>query len=209
MGGVRSQGAAGLTVEDGPPRTLKLGGAELPMVGKARIYVCGVTPYDVTHLGHAATYIWVDTAVRALRYLGADVEVCRNVTDVDDVLLAAAARAGRRYDSFAAVQQFHFERDMSALGVRPPAYEPRAHAHVVQVIQLAAALLQTGDAYLRDGSVYFRGAPAADRAGLSPDMARSLAAEYGDRPDDPAKDHPLDIAVWQLSTGDDPAWPSP
>ena len=78
---------------------------------------------------------------------------------MDDVLIAAAARAGRRYDSFAAVQQFHFERDMSALGVRPPAYEPRAHAHVVQVIQLAAALLQTGDAYLRDGSVYFRGAP--------------------------------------------------
>ena len=109
-----------------PPR-LHLGGRALSVVGRARVYVCGVTPYDVTHLGHAATFVWVDAADRLLRRLGVAVEVCRNVTDVDDVLFEAADRAGAHYDRFAAVQQFHFERDMDALGVRRPAHEPRAH----------------------------------------------------------------------------------
>ena len=77
-----------------PPR-LRLGGQPLSVVGRARIYVCGVTPYDVTHLGHAATFVWVDAADRVLRRLGVQTEVCRNVTDVDDVLFDAAA-AGRR-----------------------------------------------------------------------------------------------------------------
>ena len=76
-----------------PPR-LRLGGRTLSVVGRARVYVCGVTPYDVTHLGHAATYVWVDAVDRVLRRLGVAVEVCRNVTDVDDVLFEAAGRAG-------------------------------------------------------------------------------------------------------------------
>src|SRR5204863_9460634 len=98
---------------------LRLKGADVAVavVGRARIYVCGVTPYDVTHLGHAATFVWVDVAERVLRRLGVQTEVCRNVTDVDDVLFDAAERAGAHYDRFAAAQQFHFERDMDALGV--------------------------------------------------------------------------------------------
>ena len=131
-----------------PPR-LRLGGRPLSVVGRARVYVCGVTPYDVTHLGHAATYVWVDAADRLLRRLGVQVEVCRNVTDVDDVLFEAAGRAGSHYDRFAAVQQFHFERDMDALGVRRPAHEPRAHSFVPQVVELAAALVEAGVAYAR------------------------------------------------------------
>ena len=101
-------------------RPVTIAGRPLPLMGKARIYVCGVTPYDVTHLGHAATYVWVDVVGRLLRHLGTDVEVCRNVTDVDDVLLAAARRAGAPYDAFAAVQQYQFEQDMAALGRPPP-----------------------------------------------------------------------------------------
>src|SRR5262245_65153381 len=96
---------------------LRLSGRPLPMISPARIYVCGVTPYDVTHLGHAATFVWVDAAERVLRRLGVQTEVCRNVTDVDDVLFEAAARHGARYDRYAAVQQFHFDRDMDALKV--------------------------------------------------------------------------------------------
>ena len=84
---------------------LRLEGRPVPVVGRARVYVCGITPYDTTHLGHAATFVWGDVAARVLRQDGVDVEVCRNVTDVDDVLDAAAARAGSRFDSFAAVQQ--------------------------------------------------------------------------------------------------------
>ena len=135
---------------------LRLEGRPVPVVGRARVYVCGITPYDTTHLGHAATFVWGDVAARVLRHAGVDVEVCRNVTDVDDVLDAAAARAGSRFDSFAAVQQFRFDRDMAALGVRRPTHEPRAHNFVPQVEALAAALLEAGAAYERGGTVWFR-----------------------------------------------------
>ena len=191
------------------PPVLRVGGTPVSVVGRARIYVCGVTPYDVTHLGHAATFVWVDAVERVLRRLGVQVEVCRNVTDVDDVLFDAATRAGAHYDRFAAVQQFHFDRDMDALGVRRPAHEPRAHTFVPQVIELASALLANGAAYLSGGSVYFRGAPAAERAGLFLDDALALLAQNGGRVDDPAKEDPLDQAVWQTSGPGEPSWPSP
>jgi cysteinyl-tRNA synthetase len=188
---------------------LRIGGQSLSVVGKARIYVCGVTPYDVTHLGHAATYVWVDAVDRLLRRLGVSVEVCRNVTDVDDVLFAAADRAGAHYDQFAAVQQFRFEQDMAELGVRRPAHEPRAHRYVPQVIELAAALLDSGAAYLSEGSVYLPGAVVAERSGLSRDEALAALAGAGGRVEDPAKHDPLDQAVWQRSAAGEPAWPSP
>lgn len=188
---------------------LVLQGKPLSVVGRARIYVCGVTPYDVTHLGHAATFVWVDVVERVLRRLGVHPEVCRNVTDVDDVLFAAASRAGAQYERFAAVQQFHFDRDMDALGVRRPMHEPRAHAFVPQVVELAATLLDSGHAYAAGGSVYFRGAPVAERLGLFRDDALELLDGNGGRTDDPHKEDPLDQAVWQASRGDEPAWPSP
>lgn len=187
---------------------LRIGGAPLPVVGRARMYVCGITPYDTTHLGHAATFVWADVAARVLRHRGVDVEACRNVTDVDDVLDAAAARAGSRYDSFAAVQQFRFERDMAALGVRRPTHEPRAHVHVGQVVELGAALIERGAAYHRDGTVWFRGAGVRDRAGLDAASAAELSAEYGDARDD-GRDDPADVVVWRAATPGEPAWPSP
>jgi len=190
-------------------RPVRIAGRSLPLMGKARIYVCGVTPYDVTHLGHAATYVWVDVVGRLLRHLGTEVEVCRNVTDVDDVLLAAARRAGAPYDAFAAVQQFQFEQDMALLGVRRPAHEPRAHNFVRQVVALASALVDGGHAYVRDGSVYFRGGELPASAGLSNDEALALLSEFHDEPDDPAKDTPFDVAVWRATDPGSPAWPSP
>jgi cysteinyl-tRNA synthetase len=191
------------------PLTVRLGGQPLSVVGRARIYVCGVTPYDVTHLGHAATFVWVDAAERVLRRLGVQTEVCRNVTDVDDVLFEAAARHGARYDRFAAVQQFHFDRDMDALGIRRPVHEPRAHTFIEPVIALAQTLLDRGVAYEAGGSVFLEGAAVAQRAGLERDAALALLADAHGRLDDPAKRDPLDQAVWQASSGDEPAWPSP
>ncbi len=139
--------------------TLQLAGSPLPVIGRARMYVCGITPYDVTHLGHAATFVWSDLAARVLHGLcGVPVDVCRNVTDVDDDMLAAARRADVHYDQLAAVQQFDFEQDMAALGVREPTFAPRVHQHVDDVIALAAALLERGAAYERAASVWFRGA---------------------------------------------------
>ncbi len=191
------------------PAGLRLGSARLPLLDKARVYSCGITPYDVTHLGHAATFVWVDVLTRVLRSAGVDPQLCRNVTDVDDVLLAAAARAGAHFDSFASVQQFLFDQDMIALNVAAPQFAPRARRHIDQVIRLAAALVQSGAAYLRDGSVYFRGAATAERAGISRAQAVRLAAEYGDQPDDPAKDDALDAAIWRASAGEEAGWPSP
>ena len=188
---------------------LVISGRELATLDRARVYACGITPYDVTHLGHAATFVWIDVLGRVMGMLGTEPEVCRNITDVDDVLDSAAQRAGEPYDSFAAVQQFYFERDMAALSVRPPRHEPRAHSYVPQVIRLAAGLLALGAAYQRGGSVYFRGRAVAGRAGLDQAEARRLAAEYGGRPEDPAKEDPLDVAVWQATEPGHPAWDSP
>jgi cysteinyl-tRNA synthetase len=196
-------------VPTSPPLVLRLGGRPVPVVGRARVYVCGITPYAVTHLGHAATYLWADVAVRLLRRLGAEVELVRNVTDVDDVLVDAARLAGEPYQQLAAVQQFYFDRDMAALGVQKPTHEPRAHSYVRHAVELAAVLLGSGQAYHRNGTVYYRGAPVAAAAGLDRAEALALAAEYGDRPDDPDKEDALDVVVWQASTSDEPAWPSP
>jgi cysteinyl-tRNA synthetase len=197
------------TLAAGLPITTTLGGTLLPLAGRARVYACGITPYDVTHLGHAATFVWADTLGRVLHAGGAEVVMCRNVTDVDDVLLAAATRAGSPYDRFAAIQQFYFERDMTALGVGRPSMEPRAHVYIGQVIALAAGLLDRGAAYERDGQVYFRGAEVARAAVPDQAAALRLTAEYGDRPDDPRKDDPFDVAVWQASGDGEPAWASP
>lgn len=193
---------------------LTLHGTRLPLPGRARIYACGITPYDVTHLGHAATFVWADTLARVLRAAGTEVITCRNVTDVDDVLLAAASRAGSPYDRYAAIQQFYFDRDMAGLGVAEPALQPRAHTFIGQVIALGAGLLADAAAYERDGSVYFSGAETARRSGLDRDVALRLAEEYGDRPDDPRKNDPFDVVIWQAadsgpSLTEQVAWPSP
>jgi cysteinyl-tRNA synthetase len=176
------------------------------------MYVCGITPYDVTHLGHAATFVWSDLAVRVLHGLcDVPVDVCRNVTDIDDDMLAAARRAQAHYDQLAAVQQFDFEQDMAALGVRPPTFAPRVHQHVDDVIALAAALVERGAAYEHGGSVWFRGGDVAARAGLSTDEAVQLA-RTGDHPthDDPDRGAPLDVPIWQhTADAGEPAWPSP
>lgn len=188
---------------------LTLGGRRVAVLDRARIYACGITPYDVTHLGHAATFVWVDALARTLRFIGVEPEICRNVTDVDDVLDEAAHRAEEPYDAFAAVQQYYFDRDMAALNVRAVAHEPRAHRYVDQVIRLSSGLLAAGAAYVRQGSVYFRGEPAVRRSGLDLGTALRLSAEYGGRPDEAAKDDPLDVAVWQAEEPGHPAWESP
>ncbi|MGH3367128.1 MAG: cysteine--tRNA ligase [Nocardioidaceae bacterium] len=188
---------------------LRLDGAALPLVSPARVYVCGITPYDVTHLGHAATFVWVDALRAVIRLAGVEVVTCRNVTDIDDVLTTAADRRGRHYDEFALSQEFVFDRDMQALGVRRPEHAPHARHHVAQVLQLAAALLATDQAYERDGYVYFRGGEVPAGTGLARSQALALTAEFGDDPDDARRDDPFDVPVWRPSGDGEPGWPSP
>jgi L-cysteine:1D-myo-inositol 2-amino-2-deoxy-alpha-D-glucopyranoside ligase len=188
---------------------LRLAGAPLPVLAVARVYTCGITPYDVTHLGHAATFVWADVLTRVLAAAGSDVRSARNVTDLDDVLTRAAEARGRHYDEFALGQEYVFAQDMAALGVHRPTAEPRARHHVAHVQHLAAALLAADAAYVRNGAVYFRGAEAAARSGVPRDRALELAAEFGDDPGDPAREDPFDVPVWRPSGEADPAWPSP
>src|SRR2546423_13135240 len=166
----------------GRPGPMTLVGTTLHLVGRARVYACGITPYDVPHVGHAAASVWVDTLARVLRDGGAEVIICRNVTDVDDVLLAAADRAGSPYDRFAAIQQFYFDRDMAALGVGQPALQPRAHAYIGQVIALAAGPPHRGAAYEPGGQGWVRGAAAARAAAPDHDLELGAAGPIRGEP---------------------------
>jgi cysteinyl-tRNA synthetase len=189
---------------------LHLSGKPVPMVGGVRMYVCGITPYAVTHLGHAATYVWADVVDRVLSWHGHTVTVARNVTDVDDVLFAEARRRGESHVMLATLQRAAFEGTMATLQVRQPDHAPTAAQHIGHVIQLANALLDQDAAYERNGTVYARTAHAAALAGLDRASALTLSEEYHDRPDDPDKDDALDVTVWQASDPDDEvAWPSP
>jgi cysteinyl-tRNA synthetase len=186
-----------------------LGGQRIALLGRARVYVCGITPYDTTHIGHAATAVWSDVAIRFLRSLGQHVEVTRNVTDVDDALMAASTRTGTPWRSLASQQTFRFADDMARLGISTPTNEPLAHNFIDEVVALAAGLIDLGHAYVAEGSVYFAHVGVAERAGLTYDQALALAAERGGGIEDPTKRDPLDAALWVRSTGDEPAWDSP
>src|SRR6476619_498254 len=105
---------------------LTIAGHEVPVVGRARMYICGITPYDATHLGHAATFVWADLAARVLRATGVEVDVCRNITDVDEELLARTAAKHVSWRGLASQQTYRFERDMEELRVERPAFEPRS-----------------------------------------------------------------------------------
>ena len=188
---------------------LVLGGARLLPVAPLRVYTCGITPYAVTHVGHAATFVWADVLASVARAAGAQPVLARNVTDVDDVLTAAAARAGEPYDELAVVQEFQFDRDMTALSVARPAQSPHARGHVPAVVRLAAALLDAGAAYEHEGHVYFDGSAVPGRAGLDEETALRLSREYGDQDSVPGRRSPFDVAVWRPSGEDQPAWPSP
>jgi cysteinyl-tRNA synthetase len=154
--------------------------------------------------------VWADAAERVLRWHGHSVTVARNVTDVDEVLFAEARRRGEAHTMLATLQRAAFEATMATLQVRPPDLAPSAAQHIGHVIQLAQALLDRDAAYERSGTVYARTGHAAAQAGLDRAAAMQLATEYHDHPEDPDKDDPLDVIVWQAAKADDEvAWPSP
>src|ERR1019366_2837759 len=120
-----------------------------------RMYVCGITPYDSTHLGHAATYLAYDLLVRRLEELGHEVRMVRNVTDVDDSILPKARELGVPYLELAEAELTRFRADLDALGMRPPFAEPRATESIPGMIDMINELLDAGHAYLTHGTVYF------------------------------------------------------
>jgi L-cysteine:1D-myo-inositol 2-amino-2-deoxy-alpha-D-glucopyranoside ligase len=200
--------AAGAVVLHGPPD----GDAPLRLDRRVTLYVCGITPYDASHVGHAFTYVAFDTLVRFLRWRGHEVRYCQNVTDVDDDMLRRAARDGEDYRELGRRETAAYLRDMDALNIARPTFLPRATEEVPSMVELAAQLVAAGNAYVVDGTVFFdvTSYPGfGELSGLDPDRQRALLAERGGDPGDPRKRHPLDFIVWQRSEPGEPWWESP
>jgi L-cysteine:1D-myo-inositol 2-amino-2-deoxy-alpha-D-glucopyranoside ligase len=177
-----------------------------------RIYVCGITPYDTTHLGHAYTYVAFDVLVRALRAAGQSVRYVQNVTDVDDDIIRRSRELGTTWDRLAVKETALYVADMAALNVRPPDVFPRASQTIPKIIVLVRKLEAQGHAYQREGNVYFRVGSVTDYgrlSRLSRDEMIRLSAQRGADPNDPRKQDPLDFILWQASAPDEPRWPSP
>jgi cysteinyl-tRNA synthetase len=210
---VSSSGVLGVAgrypLHEQPVAPLRLARADLQPVGPLRVYACGITPYDVTHVGHASTFVWTDVIGSVAHAGGFDFVLARNVTDVDDVLTRAARAEGWHYDELALTREYLFDRDMKALQVAAPAVSPHARTHVVSVIRLASRLLATGDAYESDGHVWFRGGRVPELAGLDPQTALAASRSYGDQDVSAERESVFDVAIWRPSDEDDPAWPSP
>jgi L-cysteine:1D-myo-inositol 2-amino-2-deoxy-alpha-D-glucopyranoside ligase len=177
-----------------------------------RMYVCGITPYDSTHLGHAATYLTYDLLIRRLEELGHEVRYVRNVTDVDDSILPKARELGVPYLELAEAEIARFHNDMDALEMRAPDAEPRATESIDEIIELVGRLLESGHAYLTHGTAYFDVSTFPRYGELSHysyEQMLRLARERGGNPDDPHRRQPLDFVLWQPSLADEPAWRAP
>ena len=180
--------------------------------GPARLYVCGITPYDATHLGHAATYVAFDLLNRAWRAAGHDVRFVQNVTDVDDPLLERATKVGVDWTELAERETELFRHDMEALRVLPPAEYVGAVESIPLAIDLIQRLEAGGSIYRVEDDLYFSVSadPAfGEESGLDRETMLKLFGERGGDPDRAGKRDPLDCVVWRGEREGEPSWESP
>ena len=177
--------------------------------GRVRMYVCGMTVYDLCHLGHARVFVVFDMVTRWLRASGYDVEYVRNITDIDDKIIKRAAENGETPAALTERFIAAMHEDERALGVLPPDHEPRATHYVAQMRSMIETLIGNGLAYpAPNGDVYYsvRGFPSYGRlSGKSLDELRA-----GERVEvDPNKRDPMDFVLWKAAKPGEPAWESP
>ncbi|HEY0890562.1 MAG TPA: cysteine--1-D-myo-inosityl 2-amino-2-deoxy-alpha-D-glucopyranoside ligase [Nocardioides sp.] len=180
--------------------------------GAARLYVCGITPYDATHLGHAATYVGFDLLNRAWRNAGHEVVYAQNVTDVDDPLLERATKVGIDWVELAERETELFRQDMTALRVLPPDHYTGAVESIPLVIELIQKLEAAGAVYQVETDLYFSvtADPAfGEESGFPREQMLEIYPERGGDPDRPGKRDPLDCVVWRGERPGEPSWPSP
>lgn len=184
----------------------------LPQKSLYRMYVCGITPYDATHLGHAATYITFDLINRFLRASGAQVDFVQNITDIDDPLLERAQRDGTDWKDLAQSQVDLFKGDMTDLHVIPP----NDYIGVVEAMPLvveAVLKLKAAETTYEVGSdIYYRvhsDSEFGERSHYSQEKMLEIFAERGGDPQKPGKENPLDALVWLSQRDGEPGWPSP
>ena len=177
--------------------------------GKVGMYVCGVTIYDLCHIGHGRTFVGFDVVVRYLRYLGYDVTFVRNITDVDDKIIKRAAENQESCEALTERLIGEMHADFDALNLQRPDIEPRATLHIDEIIALVEQLLANGNAYVADnGDVLFAIDSFADYGRLSGQDLEQLQA--GARVSvEEAKRNPLDFVLWKMSKPGEPTWESP
>jgi cysteinyl-tRNA synthetase len=177
-------------------------------VGKVNMYVCGVTVYDLSHIGHARSTIVFDTIFRYLRYRGYDVTYVRNYTDIDDKIIKRANDEGVDFRTITDRYIREFDIDMASLGLEKPTVEPRATDHIPEMIRLVSTLIEKGIAYPSDGDVFYSVEKFAEYGKLSKRNLDEMQA--GARVEiDEKKRNPLDFALWKASKPGEPFWESP
>jgi L-cysteine:1D-myo-inositol 2-amino-2-deoxy-alpha-D-glucopyranoside ligase len=183
-----------------------------PRNGSVGMYVCGVTPYDTTHVGHAFTFLTFDILARWLRYKGLDVTYVQNVTDIDDDILRKAKEVGLDWRELGNRETARYLKDMDDLHWIAPDHYVRATDHVPEMLEIIAELIDKGFAYESGGNVYFAVNSDPEFGKLShiprPEML-PIANERGNTPDDPNKRDPLDFVLWQKWSEGEPSWDSP
>jgi L-cysteine:1D-myo-inositol 2-amino-2-deoxy-alpha-D-glucopyranoside ligase len=176
------------------------------------MYVCGITPYDATHLGHANTYLAFDLVNRAWRDAGHDVHYTQNATDVDDPLLERAQATGVEWQSLAEREIDLFRSDMEALRILPPREYVGVTEVVDEIARLVGRLTERGATYRVDDDVYFAVSSAPKFgavSGYSEERMLELFGERGGDPDRKGKRHPLDWLLWRGERPGEPSWPTP
>ncbi len=179
---------------------------------EVKVYVCGITPYDTTHLGHAFTYASFDTLIRYLKFKGFKVTYTQNVTDIDDDTLERAKEEGRDWRELGRFWTRIYLRDMKSLNVARPDHYVKATEAIPKAIEMISALLKRGYAYKSGGNVYFEVARFPRYGGLSHFTRKQMAIllkERGGDPGDPNKKNPLDFILWQKFRRGEPHWEAP
>ncbi|MGK4327596.1 cysteine--tRNA ligase [Lonsdalea quercina] len=176
---------------------------------KVGMYVCGITVYDLCHIGHGRTFVAFDVVSRYLRYLGYEVKYVRNITDIDDKIIQRAAKNGETIEQLTDRMIAEMHDDFSALNILPPDVEPRATRHIDEIIALVQQLMERDHAYVaKNGDVMFAVDTDADYGILSRQDLEQLKAgarvEIAD-----VKRNPMDFVLWKMSKPGEPSWPSP
>jgi cysteinyl-tRNA synthetase len=174
--------------------------------GAASIYACGATVQGSPHIGHVRSGLNYDVLRRWLAHRGLDVLFVRNITDIDDKILAKAAAAGRPWWEWGATHEREFQAAYAALGCLPPSIEPRATGHITQMVELIERLIRGGHAYPAGGDVYFAVRTFPSYGALSRQKVDDVAQGEGDVN---AKRDPLDFTMWKAAKPGEPSWPTP
>ena len=188
-------------------------GKKVDILGEqSSMYICGITPYDSTHMGHAATYLTFDLVNRYLRASRKNVSFVENITDIDDPLLERATRDNQDWRELAESQIELFREDMTSLGVLPPNAYRGVIESMDEIISTVEEMIATGKSYILDGDIYLdlnQVDGAIENLPLALDQALKIFEERGGDPARVGKRHALDPLLWKARKGDDPFWEAP